>query len=148
MSPKDREELKHVCWFVLGTGGAYVCLTILMTLVVKPFVIRPWEMKMKASRHVVSASAGAKEYLREYGAVPSGDNSRVFATLEGENPRKLVFFEAEPLDHNAKGELIDPWGTPYRFDLSDPTKPRFWSCGKDRRDDGGAEGSDDIPSWR
>ena len=49
---------------------------------------------------------------------------------------------------NAKGELTDPWGTPYRFDLSDPKSPRVWSCARNRKDDGGAQSSDDIVSWR
>ncbi len=110
-------------------------------------------VRVKATQSVAHASTkmlaeAVKSHRREYGSYPAGDNAQIIATLRGENPGKVVFFETPSTWINPKGELIDPWGTPYRFDLSDPTKPRFWSCGKNRRDDGGAEGSDDIPSWR
>ena len=68
--------------------------------------------------------------------------------FRGGNPRKIVFFEARPSSYNAQGAFIDPWGTPYVLDLSKPEAPRAWSCGPNRRDEGGAKGSDDIVSWR
>jgi hypothetical protein len=92
--------------------------------------------------------AALRFYKEEYGAFPAGDAAQILAALRGRNDREIIIYEARSGTVNPKGELIDPWGTPYRFDLSDPEKPRVWSCGKNRRDDGGAEGSDDIPSWR
>ena len=87
-------------------------------------------------------------YATEYGSPLSGTPAQILATLRGDNPRKIIFFDTLPRQINAQGELIDPWGTPYRFDLSDPQKPRIWSCGRNRKDEDGAEGSDDIVSWR
>ena len=92
--------------------------------------------------------AALQRYAREYGAPPTGQAPQALRKLRGENPRRIAFFKATARAYDSQGELLDPWGTPYRFDLSDPQNPRVWSCGKNRRDDGGAEGSDDIPSWR
>ena len=71
-------------------------------------------------------------------------------TLRGANPRKIVFFDGKPTAkfNSPQGAFLDPWGTPYRIDLSNPEEPRVWSCGPNRRDEGGAKGSDDIVSWR
>jgi len=89
-----------------------------------------------------------KAYLDEYPALPSGGDAAVLKALQGENPRKIVFFVLRSTSFNSNGEWIDPWGTPYRIDLSDPKAPRIWSCGPNRKDESGAEGSDDIVSWR
>jgi type II secretory pathway pseudopilin PulG len=102
------------------------------------------------ARFFVSALLSATSaYAAEYGAPVSGSSpAQILAALRGKNQREIIFFDAAPSRFNAKGELIDPWGTPYRFDLSNPKQPRIWSCGPNRKDENGAEGSDDIVSWR
>jgi len=94
------------------------------------------------------ASAALKAYFTEYSEGLTGTNAQVMTVLRGQNPRKIVFFDSAARDFNSQGEFIDPWGTPLRFDLSKPETPRVWSCGPNRKDDDGAEGSDDIASWR
>jgi len=98
----------------------------------------------RASRDLVAAM---KQYRSEYGFMVEGEPAQIFKTLRGENPRKIVFIDVISSSVNAQGEFIDPWGTPYRFDISKPDAPRVWSCGPNRKDEGGAEGSDDIVSW-
>jgi Type II secretion system (T2SS), protein G len=88
-----------------------------------------------------------KEYRQEYGFYPAGNNAEIIRALCGDNPRKVVFFEPHG-DLSAAGELLDPWGTPYRFDLSDPKNPKIYSFGKNKRDDHGADRSDDICDWK
>jgi hypothetical protein len=66
----------------------------------------------------------------------------------GANPRKIVFIEVRETRINTQGEFVDPWGTPYRIDVSKPDAPRVWSCGPNRKDENGADGSDDIVGWR
>lgn len=110
-------------------------------------IIRGRAERSQAHAAVTSMATAVKSYLTEYGFRPEGDNAQITATLRGDNPRKIVFFEAPVKSYNPSGELIDPWGTPCRFDLSGP-ETRIWSCGRDRVDNGGAEGSDDIVSWR
>ena len=97
---------------------------------------------------VRQARASLIFYIREYGASPGGDNARILASLKGDNPRKIVFFETSAQFLNPKGELIDAWGTPLHFDNREGIEQRVWSNGRNRQDDNGAEGSDDITSWR
>ena len=115
-----------------------------------PLVGHPKEHPRRAEARtlVLGLAAAAKAYATEYGAPVSGSPAQIMATWRGDNPRKIVFFDAYPSSFNAQGEAVDPWGTPVRFDLSDPQKPRVWSCGGNRKDESGAEGSDDIVSWR
>ena len=46
---------------------------------------------------------------------------------------------------------FDAWGEPFYYEYDpnrDTTKPRIWSSGANRQDDGGSDGSDDITNWR
>jgi hypothetical protein len=104
--------------------------------------------RAQARTEAAGLVAAMRLYVTEYGSAVSGDSAQMVAMLQGQNQRKIVFFEPRTDRINANGELIDPWGAPYRFDLSRPGEPRIWSCGPDRKDDGGAAGSDDIVSWR
>jgi hypothetical protein len=104
--------------------------------------------KAGAKTQVMGATAALKAYFTEYNEPLTGSNAQVMTVLRGQNARKIIFFDTRPQGYNSQGELIDPWGTPYRFDLSKSEAPRVWSCGPNRKDEGGAEGSDDIVSWR
>jgi hypothetical protein len=92
--------------------------------------------------------AATKQYFQEYRAFGGTDNASIIRELRGANTREIIFFNAPADRINAKGEFVDRWGTPYRMDVSDQANPRTWSCGPDRHDDEGKEGSDDIVSWR
>lgn len=99
--------------------------------------------------YVRSVGAALQQYRVEYGEMPQGTNAEITSKLMGQNPRKIVFLEQQgPNRLNSRGELVDIWDTPYRFDFSSPDMPRVWSCGPNRKDENGAEGSDDIVSWR
>jgi len=52
------------------------------------------------------------------GVLPSDANREVVDALqrEDENGTSVITFNAKHL--NDKGEVVDPWGTPYRFYLS------------------------------
>ena len=65
-------------------------------------------------------------------------------SINGRNPKKLDYIEAQPFEINGAGEFVDPWGEAYRFSV-DP-KTRVYSCGPNRLDEQG-EG-DDIASWK
>jgi len=88
-----------------------------------------------------------KKYRTEYGSFPTGSHVEIIRALRGDNPRRIVFYEPHG-EMSAAGERLDPLGTPYHFDLSDPENPKIYSLGKNKRDDGGAKGSDDICSWK
>lgn len=101
----------------------------------------------EAKNGVVMCLTALRNYKLEYASLPPGDHVGIIATLRGANPNHIVFLELAAKKFTARGEYLDPWGTPYRFDLSDPAMPRVWSCGKDRQDNDGAKGSDDIVPW-
>jgi len=47
-------------------------------------------------------------------------------------------------------ELRDPWGSPFEYRSPGDVNSEgydLWSKGKDKKDDGGKEGSDDIKNW-
>lgn len=84
-----------------------------------------------------------RAYATEYGTPPAGDNVAVVAALMGQNPRQVTFFEIPSHFLNTRGELIDPWDSPYHIQIRG-AEVRVWSCGKDRIDNDGAQGSDDV----
>ena len=52
------------------------------------------------------------------------------------------------MDGSRSDNLLDPWDHPYISDGIVNDRPRFHSLGIDGVDQHGAEGSDDIVSWR
>jgi len=95
-----------------------------------------------------SVLSAMKAYTTEYGYSIEGEPLEILRALRGDNRRRIIFFEAPVNRINDRGELVDPWNTPYRFDLSKLDSPRVWSCGPNRKDENGADGSDDVASWR
>jgi hypothetical protein len=97
---------------------------------------------------------GLKAHVDEYGTMPAGNHAAIIKTLLDANPRKIVFLEILPQKKpdnpglSPANEYCDPWGTPYLIDVSNPAFPLAYSFGKDKTDNGGVQGSDDIPSWR
>ena len=72
-------------------------------------------------------------YRRAFGVYPAGEDNRQFVNaLLGANRDKLPFL---PRDHprlNARGELVDAWGTPFFFHLNSRTSIEVRSAGADR----------------
>lgn len=71
-------------------------------------------------------------HFRDAG-VPIGDNREVTAALTGANSLGYAFV---PTDHpalNARGELCDRWGTPFRFHVLSRMQMEIRSAGPDRR---------------
>jgi hypothetical protein len=133
--------------FDLRRWAFLIGVTPIVLILLFPLASGPIKRGQAKSRLTQLTSSLAK-YRTEYGSLPSGGNAEIIWALLGKNPRKIVFFEAQPDAFNSRNELTDPWGTPYCFDLANPETPRLWSCGRDRVDNRGAEGSDDVASWR
>lgn len=88
-------------------------------------------------------------YREEFGANPAGPAAAILQELRGGNAKGRVFFECPPESVNEKGELLDPWGTPYGITFEPGTQtPMIHSAGKNRlfeADD--AKHADDYRSW-
>ena len=74
-------------------------------------------------------------------------NDDLFDSNEASGP-PTILAEAAAKRFNAQGEYVDLWKHPYRIDVSNPQSPNVYSFGENGIDEGGAEGSDDIASWR
>jgi hypothetical protein len=82
-----------------------------------------------------------KEYVGSY---PIGNNADVVKALAGNNSQKVIVDVGRHKNLNSKGELVDPWGTPFRIYFSgDGVLIR--SAGPNKRfDDSTVPNSDDF----
>ena len=56
------------------------------------------------------------QYKTHVGSYPSGNNAEIAkALLEGNNPKKIIILAVKKAELNAKGEIVDPWGTPLKI---------------------------------
>ncbi|HWB60611.1 MAG TPA: hypothetical protein VG733_14045 [Chthoniobacteraceae bacterium] len=95
-----------------------------------------------ARQDVRDLVAEAMDYYQVKHIVPAGSIAELVAEISKHD------MTAERKSRlNSAGQFLDPWGTPYRIDVSNPKFPWAYSCGPDKKDDGGAPGSDDIVSW-
>ena len=61
----------------------------------------------------------------------AGENWEVVDALSGKNPHKLAFLDPAHPALNARRELLDRWGTPYRFHPLSGSHMEFSSAGAD-----------------
>ena len=64
---------------------------------------------------------------------PVGENAEITAALAGENPAQFRFISPRHPALNARGELCDRWGTPFRFHQVSGTRMEIGSAGPDRK---------------
>ena len=123
---------------LVGKGDAFL-------LVVPEDLLRETE----AVRDVLALRNALQSYKAANGGAlpPNKGNAAIMAALLKKGPEGGADFARESPTLNAAGEFLDPWGTPYRIDTSNPEFPRIYSAGPDKMDSGGAAGSDDIASW-
>ncbi|MEI6083105.1 MAG: hypothetical protein WCS70_02260 [Verrucomicrobiota bacterium] len=73
--------------------------------------------------------------LRQYGSMfngnPVGTNAEITRALLGENPKKARLLDDFRL--NDRGELLDPWATPYFFHQLSGRDTEIRSAGPDKR---------------
>ena len=80
------------------------------------------------------ARVAMHNYNAAFGENPVGDNSEITAALTGKNPKQTDFITEESgLRVNAKGEMIDAWGTPFFFHQLSGQVMEIRSAGEDRK---------------
>jgi len=102
--------------------------------------------RVQAKNDVTQLVVAAKAYTTEYGKPPEGSQLAQLKALEGDNPRKIVFIEVDPKHTTKDGIFLDPWGTPYVYDLSKPSGAWAYSFGRNKIDEHG--NGDDCASWQ
>jgi len=75
-----------------------------------------------------------RQYHLRFHENPVGDNAEITRALTGENPKQVVFLQSDDgMRVNARGELVDNWGTPYFFHQLSRTEMEIRSAGPDNR---------------
>jgi hypothetical protein len=131
-SREGREQIRKRWWFY-----ALWCLTSVFLVFGLLF---PGGGNLAAARRAITANridqlqTGIVSYQTEYELpIPGANNADIVKELEGENPRRIAFLNLRSSDKNAKGEILDAWGTPLRVTMTDPQHPLIQSAGPDRK---------------
>ncbi|HWB60041.1 MAG TPA: hypothetical protein VG733_11155 [Chthoniobacteraceae bacterium] len=90
---------------------------------------------MSTADLVKAVEAAGAAYYDHYHANPaSPENYVVTAALTGKTRDKQAFLDVSPSQVSPNGELLDEWGTPLRFVITqdENTPVEAWSAGKDK----------------
>jgi hypothetical protein len=72
-----------------------------------------------------------RQYNAAFGGNPVGTNPEITQALQGDNPKHLNFLKPDGNRVNDRGELVDPWNTPYFFHQLSGTEMEIRSAGPD-----------------
>lgn len=61
---------------------------------------------------------GLQQYKEFTGSYPTGHNLDIARALSGQTDKKVFILAVRKSVRNAKGEIVDPWGTPLQFYVS------------------------------
>jgi len=87
----------------------------------------PPDVALDNLRHTI------RDYASMFGGNPVGLNSEITAQLSGKNPKQANFIRPDAgMRINDRGELVDPWGTPYFFHQLSGTEMEIHSAGPDK----------------
>jgi hypothetical protein len=85
------------------------------------------ELVLDNVRHAI------RSYGFRFGGNPVGVNSEIASQLNGNNPPQANFIQPDAgMRLNERGELVDPWGTPYFFHQLSGTETEIRSAGPDK----------------
>ena len=103
---------------------ALTVMLILMGVSGVLWVAQGWTLK-RADEKVTKFNAdcdnlimGIQQYREFVGSYPSGNNIAITKALLGQTEKKVLILTVRRSNINDKGEIIDPWGTPYQFYFS------------------------------
>ncbi len=83
---------------------------------------------------VRSVTTILEEFRRAFGAMPAGEfNDEIVRVLQGENPMGIAVLPKTHPNLNPKGELLDRYGTPFRFHPESAWSMTVRSAGPDKR---------------
>jgi hypothetical protein len=83
------------------------------------FEVREWNSQ-RSQRALATEVDQLFEAFHKYktivGRYPSGNNAQIAKSIrEGDNEKHLMIMAVRDSQLNAKGEIIDPWGTPLKI---------------------------------
>jgi hypothetical protein len=87
---------------------------------------------------------GLQQFKEFTGHYPNGSNLDISKALSGQSDAKVFILAVRKSDHNQKGEIVDPWGTPIQFYMSG-NSVLIRSAGPNKVwEDSATTGSDDV----
>jgi len=92
----------------------------------------PPDKTHRALLDLKSLTKACRYYNLEYETHLKGNNAELARILMGDNSRKIVFLDSHQTRRNTQGEVVDPWGTPYKFSLVDGQPAVILSAGPNR----------------
>lgn len=72
----------------------------------------------KFNKNAEQLILGLQQYREFTGAYPVGNNVSITKAMMGKNEKKVLILAIRQSDLNDRGEIVDPWSTPYRFYFS------------------------------
>lgn len=96
--------------------GLLLSLLGLVSLLSLPLLFNrqePGERHVDAQMRVLLTAL--QSYESQYGNYPTGSEVVILKALTGANPRKMNFLVLGSWHTNTLGELLDPWGMPFRI---------------------------------
>ncbi len=83
------------------------------------FALRKWQSQQNEralGAEVDQLFEAFHKYKQIVGKYPSGSNAEIAKCIrEGNNEKKLMIMAVKDSQLNAKGEIVDPWGTPLKI---------------------------------
>ena len=83
------------------------------------FEVRKWQGKQNEralAAEVDQLFEAFHKYKQIVGKYPQGSNSDITKSIrEGDNEKHLMIMAVKDSQLNAKGEIVDPWGTPLKI---------------------------------
>ena len=138
-------ELKHKKQALAKRMMLIICIALPSLAIIGFMISGPIRSHKKAQNDATVLLQALSAYATEQGELPHGSYVTICQLLrgksvDGQNSKRLEYIESEGVEANAKGEIIDPWGNPYR--ISFDKKLKVYSCGANSHDDQG--NGDDI----
>ena len=92
----------------------------------------PESASLPAATVLENMRVTVRQYRSAFGENPVGTNPEITSALQGDNPKHINFLKQDGNRTNAKGELVDVWGTPYFFHQISGHEMEIRSAGPDR----------------
>ena len=131
---------------VVAFGGLLVLSLLVIAAAPELVMEQPHE---RARREIARINAALEAYRTATGAYPVGNNFVIVRALTGERDGGPAYISLSATQRNERGEMLDPWGTPYEITINPMTGAlRIRSAGPDLTfAPPGATIDDDVRGW-
>ena len=131
-----------------------VCLFLVFAVFMLPGIIQPpGEVSAAHAAEVRELAHGLElallNYRRDHGKFPEGSEGEIVSALRAPNEKGVPYLDLPPAAVNDHGEMLDPWGTPFRITFDEKRNlPKIHSAGSNLIfEDKPGKHSDDYYSW-